>query len=268
MDETFLREMDGQLAGWTDPAGRLKEALERDELTLFCQPIRRLSDGSFTMAEVLVRLREEEKALLPPGEFLPVFEHYRMMPQLDRWVVRHVAQRIAHGSKVPRFTINISGQTLEDPEFPLYVREVAAKERIDARSLMFEIDEPDTLARPEAAARFAGAMKAVGCGLLIDGFGRRAVSFAPVAALRVDFIKVDGSITRRILKSPTAETKLKAILRVGQATGIGIISECVEEQDIVLRLKALGVEHAQGFGIYRPHPIDSIAENPQTEKEK
>jgi EAL domain-containing protein (putative c-di-GMP-specific phosphodiesterase class I) len=260
VDEKFLREADQQLTGWSDPLARLQSALDKDELTLFCQPIRALQGApGYPMAEVLVRLREEESALLPPGEFLPIFEHYRMMPQLDRWVVRSTARRLASGSKVPRFTINVSGQTLDDQDFPMYVRDEIRNAGILAASLMFEIDEPDALSSPESAARFAGDMKAVGCGLLIDGFGRRAASFAPLKTLRVDFLKVDGSLTRRILASDIASNKLKAMVRVGEATGIGLVAECIEEQDVLLRVKALGVGYAQGFGIHRPVAIDSVA---------
>jgi EAL domain-containing protein (putative c-di-GMP-specific phosphodiesterase class I) len=260
VDDKFLRQVDQQLTGWSDPLARLQAALDKDELTLFCQPIRAIKGPpGYPMAEVLVRLREEESSLLPPGEFLPVFEHYGMMPQLDRWVVRTAAKRLALGSKVPRLTINVSRQTLADQDFPLYVREQIKGARIPAAALLFEIDEPDALERLESAARFAGDMKAIGCGLLIDGFGRRAASFAPLTTLRVDFLKVDGSLTRRLLTSETASNKLKAMVRVSEATGIGVVAECVEEQDILMRVKALGVGYVQGFGVYRPHPIDSIA---------
>src|SRR5688572_24577473 len=112
--------MDRELAGWADPPARLREALAKDEFRLFCQPIAAL-DGArqrYPMAEVLVRMREEEAALLPPGEFLPVFEHYGMMPQLDRWVFSHTVQQLARGSRFARFTINVSGQTLRDAAFP------------------------------------------------------------------------------------------------------------------------------------------------------
>jgi EAL domain-containing protein (putative c-di-GMP-specific phosphodiesterase class I) len=211
------------------------------------------------MAEALVRMHEEEKALLPPGEFLPVFEHHGMMPQLDRWVVRHVLQRLARGSRMPRFTINISSQTLEDAKFPAFVATALKSTGVAAASILFEIDESDILARLEAAARFASAVRALGCGLLIDGFCRRSVSFMPLKELRVDFVKVDGSIVRKILTSEIARTKMSAVVRVAEALGIGVVAECVEEQDIMLRLKALGVSHVQGFGVIQPHPMDSIA---------
>ncbi|MBV8030077.1 MAG: EAL domain-containing protein [Betaproteobacteria bacterium] len=260
MDEDFLRDADRQLAGWSDPPGRLKEALERDELELYCQPVRALQGPeTYPLAEVLVRLREEEKALLPPGEFLPVFEQYRMMPQLDRWVVRRTLKRLAAGSRIPRFSVNVSAQTLDDEDFPLFVRREAAAAGVAPKSLLFELDELDVLAKGEACARFALAMKSLGHPVLIDGFGRRSVTFAPLKSLSLDFLKVDGAITRRIVASPSADNKLKAILRVGQALGIGIVAECVEEQDILVRLRALGVGYVQGFGVYRPHPIDSLA---------
>jgi len=264
MNEQFLDKMDRELTGWSDPVARLHDALAQDELALFCQPIRALAGGTggaeaYPMAEVLVRMREEEKALLPPGEFLPVFEHYRMMPHLDRWVVREVARRLKQGTKVARFTINLSGQTLEDADFPDYVAEQVKIAGIAPGAILFEIDEADLLLHPRAAEQAGTALKHAGSGTLIDSFGRRAVSFAPLKTMRVDFIKVDGSITRRVLTSDSAETKVKAVVRVGEALGIGIIAECVEDQDVLLRLKALGVGYAQGFGILRPHSIDTMA---------
>ncbi len=253
--------MDEQLAGWSDPAARLRAALEKDEFTLYCQPIVSLGDGErYPMAEVLVRMREEEAALLPPGEFLPVFEHFGMMPQLDRWVLRHTVQRLARGSRIARFTINVSGQTLQDAQFAPFAAAELRRAGVAMDAVMFEIDESDLLARLETAARFGAAVKAYGGGLLIDGFCRRAVSFAPFKALRLDYVKVDGSVIRKLMASENAQTKLKAVVRVGEALGIGVVAECVEEQDVLARLKALEVGYAQGFGVHQPQPIDQVAE--------
>ena len=260
MDEKFLERMDSELAGWSDPVTRLRDALRKNEFELYCQRILALSGKErFPMGEVLVRMREEEQALLPPGEFLPVFEHYGMLPQLDRWVVFHVVQRLARGAGVPRYTVNVSGQTLQDPDFTAYVVAATQKYRVANSALVFEIDEADVLARLEAATRFANAVKTLGCGVLIDGFGRRAMSFNPLKVLRVDYVKVDGSIVRKLMASEMARTKLNAILRVAEVMRIGVIAENVEEQEILTRLKALNVSHAQGFGIHQPQPIDAVA---------
>ncbi len=60
------------------------------------------------------------------------------------------------------------------------------------------------------------------------------------------------------MASETARTKMGAILRVGQALGYAVVAEFVEEQDVLTRLKALGVPYAQGFGIVQPQPIDTF----------
>lgn len=260
MDEQFLQRMDTELTGWADPVARLRQAIEKDEFELYCQPILSLSAaGGYAMGEVLVRMREEEKALLPPGEFLPVLEHYRMMPLLDRWVVRNTVKRLAAGSRIPRFTVNLSGDTLTDLEFPRFVAAQLSMYKVAPERLLFEIDESDALLHPEVATAFASVHRGLGGGILIDGFGRRAVSFAVLKSIGIDFVKVDGCITRKILSSDPARNKMNAILRVSEALKFAVVAECVEDQNVLLRLKALGVGYAQGFGIYQPHPMDAVA---------
>jgi EAL domain-containing protein (putative c-di-GMP-specific phosphodiesterase class I) len=262
VDDQFLDQMDQAFTGWSDPAAHLRSALENDHLELYCQPIRVLSStGDYPMAEVLVRMREEESAMLPPGDFLPVFEHYRMMPDLDRWVVRAVAKRLRRGSTIPRFSINLSSQTLEDADFVAYVGAQIEEMRIAPGALLFEIDEADVLASPWAVELLGVALKRIGCGTLIDGFGLRSASFAPLKSMRVDFLKVDGSITRQVLSSGAADTKMRAVVRVGEALGIGIVAECVENLDVLGHLKTIGTGYAQGFGIFHPLPIDLIADS-------
>jgi EAL domain-containing protein (putative c-di-GMP-specific phosphodiesterase class I) len=260
VDDGILDRTDVQLAGWARPAERLRQALAQNEFELYCQPILAFAGADrYPMAEILVRMREEERALLPPGEFFPVFEHYGMMPQLDRWVVTRVIERLARGSRIARFTINVSSQTLQDAGFAADLDSLMRKAGVPPAALAFEIDESDVLARLDVAARFASAVKTLGCGLLIDGFGRRAVSFSPLKALRADYLKIDGGIVRKLLASEVARTKISAMVRVAEAMRIGLVAECVEEQDVALRLKAMNVSHAQGFGIYQPQRLDSIA---------
>src|SRR5690349_13011754 len=170
--DEFFERMDSELSGWSDPVQRLRSAIDKNEFELYCQPILALQGGErYPLAEVLVRLREEEKALVPPGEFLPVFEHYRMMPQLDRWVVRHVVKHLAVGSRIPRFTVNVHSQTLEDAEFPRFVASQLSSNAVAPERLLFEIDETDTLQRLGAASQFAAAYRAAGGAVLVDGFG-------------------------------------------------------------------------------------------------
>ena len=264
-ESQFLDQMSQELTGWRDPFARLRQALDRDELQLYCQPILSLRPpGGFVMAEVLIRLREEEALMLPPGDFLPVFEHFGMMPELDRWVVSHVVRWLAGArpGSLRAFSVNVSVQTIGDPDFPAFVAAQLRSVKVAPAALTFEIEESSVLARTESAAQFAVAVKSLGCKVAIDGFGQRSVSFTPLKTLRVDYVKVDGSIVRNLLRSSVAEQKLKAVVRVGETIGVGVIAECVEQTDILGRLKALNVGFAQGFGIARPAPI---AERPPSQ---
>jgi len=256
----FIQRMDGELLGWDQPAARLREALDRDQLRLYAQPVMALDKegGGPEFAEVLVRLREDEARLLPPGDFLPAFEHYGLMVELDRWVVRHALQRLARGGWLRKLSVNVSGQTIEDGGFAPFVAEQLRLASLAPASLVIEIDENDAIDRRQAVERFAAGMKAAGCGLTLDGFARRSVSFELLKALKVDYVKADGAIVRNILRSGSAASKLKAILHAGQATGVKVIAECVEEDRILASLKLLKVGFAQGFGIRRPEPIDEL----------
>lgn len=259
-ESRLIAEMDRQLVGWDDPVGRLRRALEGNELIAYAQPVRALRDGEpVAFAEVLVRLREEERALLPPGDFLPAFEHFQMMRDLDAWTSRCAIARLAEGACVPRLSVNVSDQTLGDEDFAAYIAAELSRARVSPDALVFEVDERDALARPAVASRFALAMKEVGCKTLIDGFGRRAVSFAPLTALRVDYVKVDGVIVRKLGNSDLARSKLNAIVVVGNATGVAVIGESVEAPEALAQLKAAGAGFAQGFGVQPPAPLDQLA---------
>lgn len=259
----FIQKMDGELLGWDRPAARLREALDGDDLVLWAQPVVRLeadprAAASIVMAEVLVRLREEGSRLLPPGDFLPAFEHYGMMAELDRWVLRQALRRLGAGGGVKRLSVNVSSQTLEEPGFAVFVVAQLRLASLAPAALVIEIHENDALDRPGAAGRFAAEMKGIGCGLLLDSFARRSVSFAPLRALRADYVKVDGTLVRNIRRSAGAAGKLKAILRAGAGAGVEVIAECVEDDEIISALRLLKAAYAQGFGVGKPQPIDEL----------
>ena len=255
-DQATVRS--GPKKTWSDPAKHLRDALQQNKLRLYCQPILTLQNGLFEMAEVFVRLWDEENALLPPGDFLPVFEHFRMLPDLDRWVVRRVIEQLRTNTRITRFSINVSGQTLADPAFPGFVSDELKAAGTNAAALVFEIDESELLDQTYAVERFAAAIKAVGCGVLIDSFSSSLASFKPLKNLHVDFVKLDGSIVRNILRNADALAKLNVVLRVSDVTDVGVIAECIEEPDILARLKALGVGYGQGYGIVVPYPIEEL----------
>lgn len=250
--------MDFSEASLPEQQQLLREALVREEFELYVQPIVAL-DGRphWHMAEVLIRLRQEEKALVPPGEFLPVFEQLQMLPQLDSWVLRHVVQRHLHGKAGRNFSINVSAQTFEHGPFMRLFRQIIDASGVPPKSVLFEIEESDIVALGVAAQKFAGGVHAVGGGIVIAGFGAHSLPLAQVKALNPQYVKIDGSITRPIAYDNSCVFKCQSIRRLGETHGIGIIAECVETPEALERLKACGIALAQGYGICRPYSLDS-----------
>ncbi|MBM3367418.1 MAG: EAL domain-containing protein [Betaproteobacteria bacterium] len=257
--ESSHDEADAVLTGWENPAARLRQALDYDHFCLYAQPIHALAaPGGIALAEVLVRLSEEETRMLPPGDFLPAFEHYGMMAELDRWVLRNALRRLEQGGEVAKLSLNLSAQAIGEPGFVPFLAMQLRITAVDPAALVFELDENDALDRRVACERFASDVKKLGCGVLLDGFARRSVSFAPLKSLLADYVKVDGTIIRPLLSSGAAQAKLKAIVRVGQVTGAKVIAECVEEETVKAKLAELGVAFMQGFGVAKPQTIDHL----------
>ncbi len=216
------------------------------------------------MAEVLVRLREEEESLLPPGDFLPVFERYRMMTELDCWVVGKTIEWIAaeRPGRIQTYSVNVSSQSLDDSRLVDFTSRALSRSGVEPARLCMEIDETDTLQRARPAATFSNEVRSIGCKVIIDGFARRSVSFSALKELQPDYLKVDGAVVRKIADSSVAQLKMKAIVRVCAVAGIGIIAECVEQEAIVAELAKMSVGYAQGFGIALPQPIVSGGVSP------
>lgn len=244
---------------WEAQRARLAAALRHDEFELYLQPIVALEQPTdWHMAEVLIRLRQEEKALLPPGDFLPAFEHFGMLPQLDAWVLRKAVQFQAKSAA--RFSINVSGQTLEHAQFPRLLADLGPRRG----ALLFEIEESDIVLHPQAAQRFSDEVHASGAGIVVDGFGRRALSFAAFAGLHPDFVKIDGALTRRLPADESSAARIDTIRRLAEALGVRLIAESVETEDVLLQLDSLGVTHVQGYGVCPPQPIEELlAREPQ-----
>jgi EAL domain-containing protein (putative c-di-GMP-specific phosphodiesterase class I) len=247
---------------WSDPVAHLRQALAEDAFALYCQPIGSMVGRTMTypMAEVLVRLHEEEEKMLPPGEFFPVLEHYGMMPELDRWVVRQTIRRLASGCRIPRLCINLSAQTLADCSFPAFFADELMATGLEADCVLFDIEEADAIAVPDCMARFAATVGSLGAGVIIEGFGRADDSWEPLKAPCVQFVKLHGSLTRRLLAGERLDADKSMLLQVASELGIEVIADFVEELRALRRLKARHIGYVQGFGVYSPHPIDSFVQ--------
>ncbi|MGE0557430.1 MAG: EAL domain-containing protein [Burkholderiales bacterium] len=256
----YLRAITEDILGWSDPAERLKTALADDHFLLYAQRIHSLQAGAPGpyYCEVLLRLREEEDNMLPPGGFFPVAEALGMLEDIDRWVVAHTLAWRATRPNPPVCFINLSIDSIRNPDFSVYVRRHIEASKMPGSNLCFEITEPDLLAQPDAVQHFIANLKPLRCLFALDNFGSVKISFNHIKDLPIDYLKVDGSIIQNILKSPGDFARAQAISLTCQRLGIRTIAQNVEHREVLARLRNIGFGFVQGFGISRPRPINAL----------
>ncbi|MBA3988404.1 EAL domain-containing protein [Aliidiomarina maris] len=244
--------------------GLLKEAIENDELELFAQEIRALDqtqpqDIAF---EVLIRLRDEMGQLLTPAQFMPAAEAFGLMPELDRWVIRHTFAFLANQrqrlQRVSKCAINLSGASLSDPELASYIGSQLEQYRIPAAKITFEITETEAITSKSQATQFMLDVRTLGCRIALDDFGTGLASFEYLRQFHFDEIKIDGVFIRDLASNTIDEKIVLAICNVARAMQLKTVAEFVENSDISEQLAGLGVDYAQGYGIGKPTPIGEL----------
>ncbi len=245
---------------------RLKAALDEDLFRLHYMSIAPLGGGPSMHHELLLRLAETRGELVPPSAFLPAAERYQLMPQIDRWVIARTCAFLGEGlTRRPelarhRFGINLSGDSLRDPQLLDHVRQSLARHGVPATMLYFEFTETAAIANLGAAVEFIRVLRDMGCQLALDDFGSGMSSFSYLKQLPVDFLKIDGSFIKDVVRNPVDQAIVRAVQAVGQQMGIPIVAEYVENEAIRAWLAALNIQFGQGYAIARPAPIEEFPE--------
>jgi Amt family ammonium transporter len=240
-------------------AARVENALQTERFRLHVQPIVSLNGwNGGACYELLLRMEDDRGDLVTAQHFLPAAERYHLAPRLDRWVV---ARAIAWLDSRPESAgdtccINLSGQSVADPEFPRFVLDRLTHRRALGSSLCFEITETALIANLERARASMETLAQAGCRFALDDFGKGHSSFAYLRNLPVQILKIDGGFVRGIAESDDDFRLLELINDLGHVTGKRTVAESVESEPVLERLRAIGVDFAQGYHLGRPMPID------------
>lgn len=267
----------GPLRGEQSWRARIEHAIATEAFTLLSQEVRSLGALGRPVPhyEILLRMRDEAGNHVLPTAFLPPAERYGLMQAIDRWTMRHAFAHHATLQVHPAplsidgtpetgvrqaparmiCSIGVSASALNDESFADYLNGLFDEFSLPHASVCFEIAETTAIAHLSKTLQFIDAMKPRGCLFALDDFGSGMSSFAYLAHLRVDFLKIDGAFIMDMANDPIDRAKVEAINHVGHAMGIRTIAKHVEDQATVEKLRAIRVDHAQGNAIGVAVPV-------------
>jgi diguanylate cyclase (GGDEF)-like protein len=235
----------------------LRQAVEQNELTLYYQPKVDLVSGSVKYVEALVRWEHSLKGLIPPDRFIPFAEQTGYIKTISRWVVDRAlaqcAQWHARGIELD-VSINISARDLVGAELAGTFSTLLARYRMSPRWVWVEITESAVMDDPVNALDTLERLHALGIRLSIDDFGTGYSSLSYLKRMPVEEIKIDKSFVMGMVDDKNDETIVRSTIDLAHNMGLKVVAEGVESEAVLMHLKRLKCDLAQGYHLSRPLP--------------
>jgi EAL domain-containing protein (putative c-di-GMP-specific phosphodiesterase class I) len=258
-DASIIRRRDDMLI-----IGRLRTALDEGRFQVFGQPITPLLLHEPTRRyEMLLRIIDENDALVLPARFMSAATRYQLLPQLDRCVIKHVLSKLQTARAIPGFvpvhaSINLSGPTISEPAFMDWLLDAIKSSGVPGDWLSFELTETAAVGNLQRAQALIDQLGQIGCRFALDDFGTGLSSLAYLKTLNFSMLKIDGSFVRDLLVNERSASLVRAVAQLAGSMGIETVAEYVETSEICMRLIELRVQFGQGYALGRPTKLDRV----------
>jgi len=244
-------------------ASRVKATLAHDRFCLYAQKIvplglQQVEERRGIHVELLLRMKDETGAIVPPSHFIGAAERFNLMPAIDRWVIDRAFSIIAaNAHENGTWSINLSGESVGDERIFDYITDQQQRWGISLERVCFEITETAAITNLHRVAALINRLRALGCRFALDDFGTGMSSFNYLKHLSIDYLKIDGSFVRGIENCSLDRSIVRSITQVAHEAGKLVIAEFAENQAIIECLREMGVDYAQGYGVGLPEPISA-----------
>jgi diguanylate cyclase (GGDEF)-like protein/PAS domain S-box-containing protein len=225
------------------------KALIEDRIICYYQPIVTISTQKTTKYETLVRMIDEDGNIISPIEFLPIAKKTKLYSRITKTVVYQACK--CFEERKEEFSVNLS---IDDINDPITVQEII-KIIIDtntANRIVFEILESEGIENYDSVIQFIKQVKALGAKIAIDDFGSGYASFEHILKLNVDFIKIDGSLIKGIVRNKRHHIIVETIVEFAKKMGAKTIAEFVCDEDVYNVVASLGADYSQGYFTGKP----------------
>jgi diguanylate cyclase (GGDEF)-like protein/PAS domain S-box-containing protein len=243
----------------------LRQAIERDEITMVYQPIVRLEDRSVAGFEAMPRWDHPKMSRCSPSEFIAAAEEVGLVVDLGMFMLERTARQLSAWQRNSRqrdpvfASVNVSSRQLLRQDLIHDLRTVISRAGLARGTLKLELTESLIMENPEHAAQMLQRIRELGAGLALDDFGTGHSSLAYLQRFPFDTIKIDQSFVRANGKG-TRPVILRSIISLAHDLGMEVVAEGAETDSDAVELYQLGCEYAQGFHFGEPmSPEDARA---------
>jgi diguanylate cyclase (GGDEF)-like protein len=238
--------------------GRIRRAIEEDELMLHFQPLVSLADGTLSGFEALVRWNDPDHGLVPPADFVPVAEDTGLTVPLGWWVLRKALHHLKewthdNGKRAPlSVSVNVSSRQFGQADMVDRVQEILLQEGVPATQLHLEITETALMVDLESTGRTLRRLRDADIQMHVDDFGTGYSSLSYLCRFPIHSLKIDRSFVRQMTYSGENMEVVRTIVQLARNLGHGVIAEGVETEGQLALLQNLGCDFGQGYLISRP----------------
>ncbi|HWU03968.1 MAG TPA: EAL domain-containing protein [Novosphingobium sp.] len=232
----------------------LRLALQRDELSVFFQPLIDLQTGKIRAFEALVRWFHPEKGELRPDEFIPVAEETGAIITLGNWITAQAARVAATWPDDVTVAVNLSPVQIRAPGAALGILTALREARLPPERLELEITETVLLDHSPNTTAFIEELSAAGVRFALDDFGTGYSSLGYLNKYPFKKIKIDRSFVSGINAGPTSAAVIRAVSGMGLALGMEIVAEGLETPEQVEAVRQAGCTLGQGWIYSRAVP--------------
>ncbi len=239
-------------------ANELDQAVERQELMVYYQPIVSLSSDRIDGFEALVRWQHQERGLLSPSDFIPIAEQTKAILKIDQWVLRHACrQLVLWQQQFPNIgplsmSVNLSSKNLDQPGLIESLDDILAETRLDGTSLKLEITESLMMEQTKTTFEILEQIKERNIEICLDDFGTGYSSLSYLDCFSFNILKLDRSFIKRLAGEEERCEIVEAIVNLAITLNMKVVAEGVETDGQRDKLKALNCNYGQGYEFFPP----------------
>jgi len=236
----------------------LHQALERNQMEAFYQPVVDLRTGHAVGFEALLRWRHPHYGLIQPVDFIPIAEDTGLIVPLGNWILRQAATQLKTWQTMFPHTpplsvnVNVSVKQLADRQLSEAVEGVLDEIGIAPKTLNLEITESALIPELDSVRKTLAGLRALHVGLTLDDFGTGYSSLSCLRTLQFDSLKIDRSFVQRLNLDAESCAIVETILSLARSLHMTVVAEGVQDEEQRATLLKLGCEIGQGFLFSKP----------------